>query len=148
MKIHLLIFMIAQMIFAQDKMQIPCSSLLRTDSTHLMVPGLIDHNELNPTWIKEKIDFDSIDVWCKKQSSIFTSEYLSRATKKEVKKQSDRHLRWLRKEFKKLIPFYRTGDTIWYYTTPDSYWNSLAGQDGILLMRNCTLIVQIILMQS
>ena len=40
------------------------------------------------------------------------------------------------------------GDRYWYYTTPDSYWNSLSGQEGVVLVRECAVVGAVVTWQS
>ncbi|MBX2964540.1 MAG: hypothetical protein KF845_00240 [Cyclobacteriaceae bacterium] len=111
----------------------PCKTLRQTDSLTVNVSGLMDHNDLQINWIKEEIKSDGISTWFTrwiKDSNLDNeSEYFSNMSR-------DMEL--------SLQP----GDRIFYYSTPDNYWSSFAGQEGILIIRDCIIVGKYILMQS
>jgi len=111
----------------------PCKTLRQADSLIVDVSGLMDHNELQIDWIKEEIKSDGISTWFTrwiKDSDLNNEiEYFSKmCSEMELNLQS--------------------GDRIFYYSTPDNYWSSLAGQEGILIIRNCIVVRKYVLMQS
>lgn len=111
----------------------PCKTLRQADSLIVEVSGLMDHNELQINWIKEEIKSDGISTWFARWIKAWDlaneSEYFSKVGRDiELSLQS--------------------GDRIFYYSTPDNYWSSFAGQEGILIIRNCIIVGKYVLMQS
>ncbi len=129
--------------------KIHCISLTESDSALHHPEGLIDNiGKMDPNWLSEKIDVNNFYLWYAQHFNIPVPNVLD--TSKidiELKKRgvvavnNNSDIIWLLKHL-------RPGDEVWYYTTPDNYWASLSGRDGIVLIRKCRIIVEIIFTQS
>ncbi len=132
---------------AQNTFVLNCKTFERIDSLKINAPGLIDHSELKIEWVKKELVKDSVEIWLKnylKKGIITNPENPDKLDLKILKQELDYLFeRW--NKFKTLIV---EGDRIIYYSTPENYWNSLAGQDGIIIIRKCVIIGVLILSQS
>ena len=122
-----------------------CDELEITDTTKYFV--LMDHNELKKDWLKEEIDKNNIQSWFTNYVDNITSDIseLDSLQLKNIKQQQfDSYFKkWQQFENKIL-----NQDRVFYYSTPKEYWKILAGQDGLVLIRQCKVIYVLILMQS
>jgi len=159
----LIVLLLFQFALAQDttRTKLPCQKLLASDSTHVDAPGLVDHLGVDATWVKEIIPPDSVAEWFHRRSmerakEIWAPPPEADTTDPQVQ-QNRQHLQRILAnpdrsasiaDANEILQYYRPGDLIIYYSTPDNYWWSLSGQDGLLLLRNCHIIIQIILTQS
>lgn len=125
-----------------------CDSLTRSDSTRYYVGGLMDHSELKPEWILEEINKKDINVWFREYSIKLYSEYFIISDSTEFNKAVDKSTEFHINKWKEIKPLIRDEDKIYYYTTPDIYWKSLAGQEGIVIIKNCEILFVYILSQS
>jgi hypothetical protein len=131
---------------AQVNYSLPCDSLEQNDSTIILVSGLMDHNELQVNWIKEKIEYDSLENWIKKylekqfETELNNDPFILKINNEAIESEIVRC-----KEFKKYMI---SDDILVYFTTPKLYWDSLAGQDGLIIIRKCKVIGMLILAQS
>ena len=125
---------------------IECNTLT-TDSTYYFVSGMIDHQEWDKSWIKEEIKKDDVNNWLK----AYAVKLLDDATIKDsltitkiISKEFNNYLiRW-----DKVKDKIKIDDKIYYYSTPDLYWKSLSGQDGLVIINNCKVLYIFILSQS
>lgn len=125
-----------------------CSSLSKSDSTQYFVSGLMDHTELNVTWLKEEVKKEHIADWLRsyiKKGSEQDSPPLPHDERQniEITTFNEFYSRWKAVENK-----ITEADKIYYYSTPDNYWSSLAGQDGLVVIRDCKIMYVLILSQS
>lgn len=125
---------------------IECSNL-NTDSTEYFVTGLMDRRKLKVEWVKEEINKDSFSTWLKNyaENLVKDSGNLDSLTAGEIAKTQYRDFI---EEWNKVKDKITTGDKIFYYSTPKRYWDSLAGQDGLVVINNCKVLYILILMQS
>jgi len=131
---------------AQINYLLPCDSLELNDSTQISVTGLMDHNDLDVNWIREKIENDSIEKWLRNytEKMFEPDERDDPFSLKIINEQIEYDIaRW-----NNLKQYMRADDIVAYYTTPKSYWESLAGQDGLIIIRRCKVIGLLILAQS
>lgn len=125
----------------------PCKALKQSDSLITDVSGLMDHNELQIDWIKEEIEIDSVATWLRNwiiRTMTSGDSRLDSINSKFINEE----LSYFEKKWRDIEMDTQAGDRIYYYTTPDHYWSSLAGQDGLLIIRDCVVIRKYILMQS
>jgi hypothetical protein len=128
----------------QSIFDLNCESLERNDTSVLIVTGLMDHNELEISWFKEEIKPDSIEVWANK----YLRKSLSNNPDSLELKSINQSLKYIATKWKRMQLHLKPGDRIFYYSTPEIYWNSLAGQDGLVILRKCLVIGMLILAQS
>jgi len=131
---------------AQKGYHLTCDSFELNDSTRIFVAGLMDHNDLQVNWIGERIDNDSIEQWLKNynEKMFEPDERDDPLTKKILNEQLEYYI----SGWNKIKYYMRVDDIVVYYTTPKSYWVSLAGQDGLIIIRRCKVIGMLILAQS
>ena len=124
-----------------------CDNLLKSDSTEYYVSGLMDHQELNAEWIKKEINKDSVSIWLKNYSEnlVKDSDNLDSLSAAKI---IEAQYRGYMKNWDKIENKITNVDKIFYYSTPEIYWDSLAGQDGLVIIRNCKIMYVLILMQS
>lgn len=111
-----------------------CGDIIKSSNTEYLVSGLMDHTELKKEWIKEEIKRDSVENWIK--------NYIYKQTSKES--IDNIYL----KNWRKIKSNLNNGDRVFYYSTPKEYWDVLAGQDGLVVLRNCKIIYIEVLWQS
>ena len=88
---------------------------------------------MNPTWLLEEIPVDSIDTWL----NAFAVNLNPYSKTDLAQKRSMR-----------IKAFIRPGDRLVHYSTPAEYWDQLAGQDGIIILRHCCIIESVILLEN
>ena len=123
-----------------------CGSLTGLDSATVIVDGLYDHLEMEPAWLLEEIEPDHIDAWIDRnaRTQLISGGESPRADSLRIA----RTRQWLQTEWGQLRRLMQPGDRFFYYSTPDGYWSSLAGQDGIVLIRKCKIVARMIITQS
>ena len=123
-----------------------CDNLVKSDSTEYYVSGLMDHTELKKDWIKEEVKKENVRIWIKnyidKPSGIIETDSLT------IIKINEAQYKGYVKKWEKIENKITPEDKIFYYSTPENYWISLAGQDGLVVIRKCKIIYVLILMQS
>jgi hypothetical protein len=126
--------------------EIECNTL-KTDSTYYFVSGKIDHHEWDKGWIKEEIKKDDVNNWLRAYAVKLLDDTTIKDTltiTKIISKEFNNYLiRWNKVKDKINID-----DKIYYYSTPDLYWKSLSGQDGLVIINNCKVLFIFILSQS
>lgn len=124
----------------------PCDSLVRVKESKIFASGMIDHNELELSWIKFEVKRDSLNTWAEKyiKETFFSESEMDELDKKIYKQELD----YLILRLEKIEEFLEESDRLFYYSTPKIYWDSLAGQDGIAILRDCKVAGVIILAQS
>lgn len=99
--------------------------------------------EIDKQWLYKKISADSAEIYLADQLNeginyvIGINENLSKRDKE-----------WADEKWNMLKPKIKDGDEIWLYSTPEKYWQSLLGEKGLLIIRNCTIIGNIIPIQN
>lgn len=106
-----------------------------------------DYNFIKAEWLSKEIIKDSISIWINKYSdsisTLLTQDGLG--NRNILKANWDKNLA---SRMNDILVDYKQGDRIIYYTTPKDMWTSLAGQDGVVLLRKCKIITYFILWQS
>jgi len=132
--------------FSQSMDNFPCKRLKKTKKTRIYTSGLIDHTDMEIEWIKKEVNRDSLNTW--------TETYIKKAwfSGIEINDRNRKHFRqeveYLISRLEKIEEFVEESDKFYYYSTPDSYWSALAGQDGIIILRECKVMGVIIITQS
>lgn len=134
------------LLHSQNTDNFPCETLNRSSDMKIEVSGLMDHNELEISWIKNEVNRDSVSSWLHNYfiESEFDMEKLDEIDK-EIIKQTES---WIESKTENIYEFIEESDRIFYYTTPEEYWYSLAGQSGFIILRDCIVVRMIILSQS
>ena len=120
-----------------------CNNLLKSDSTEYFVSGLMDHQELKAEWIKKEINKDSVSNWLKNYSENLV-EVSDNRDSLSAAKIIEAQYRGYMKNWDKIENKITTVDKIFYYSTPGIYWDSLAGQNGLVVIRNCKIMYVLI----
>lgn len=125
---------------------IECNTL-NTDSTYYFVSGMMDHHEWDKGWIKEEIKKDDVNNWLRSYDVKLLDDTTIKDTltiTKIISKEFSSYLiRW-----DKVKDKIKNDYKIYYYSTPDVYWKSLSGQDGLVIINNCKVLYIFILSQS
>ncbi|HEX2867594.1 MAG TPA: hypothetical protein VHO03_11160 [Ignavibacteriales bacterium] len=135
---------------AGPKSLVPCSTLSKSGSTEYFAPGLMDHAKLDPSWLKTEIKKEELKEWLltyvkKDNEDILTNNSFSKA---ELEKINMTMFDSYNNSWNQIEGKTSSEDKIYYYTTPQEYWASLAGQEGLVVIRNCKILYVIILSQS
>jgi len=138
-----------------------CDSIHVSEKLELSVSGMIDHSFVNKTWIKEEIYQDSLMNWPSKYSNNFVDQMFSRSiyTDEVIERMGITWEEFRNKQYKKTLlytksilesalRYYKKGDILVFYSTPFEMWQSLSGQEGIWVIRNCTVVFTGVLTQS
>ncbi len=151
MKRLLFLFLLTELFctttIAQTTFVVKCKTFERNDSLKILAPGLIDHSELKTEWVKKEINKDSIEIWLKnymEKCVIINPDNLDKLELKILEQEQG----YIIERWNKIKSLIIDGDKIMYYSTPENYWNSLAGQDGIMIIRKCLIVGVLILSQS
>jgi hypothetical protein len=123
-----------------------CQAFTRHPREVISVSGLTDHDELEPAWLKEELGPHTIDDWIRRYAAQSMASWEPDSARREVRMLLERE--FLHDAWNQLVRLSAPGDRFFYYTTPDNYWSSLAGQDGIVVLRRCVVVAKSILVQS
>lgn len=139
-------FLFSLTVISQTIKDFPCDSLVRLKESKIFASGMIDHNELELPWIKFEVKKDSLNFWAEKyiKETFFSDSEIDKLNKKIYKQELD----YLILRLEKVEEYLEESDRLFYYTTPKIYWDSLAGQDGLAILRDCKVVGVIILTQS
>jgi len=139
-------FLFSLTVVSQTIENFPCDTLIRMKDSKILAAGMIDHNELELSWIKFEVKKDSINFWAEDylKKTFFSESKMDELDKKIYKQE----LEYLILRLEKAKKFIEESDRLFFYSTPEIYWKSLAGQDGIAILRDCKVIGVIILAQS
>lgn len=126
-----------------------CGTIIKSDSVQYLAPGMRDHSELKSAWLKEEVKKEQVHDWfrnyIKKGLSDRDTSLISASERQRIESSS---LKWINEEWKVIENKITEEDKIYYYSTPDEYWHALAGQDGLVIIRNCRIMYVLILRQS
>ena len=120
-----------------------CESLGVVPGATASAAGLVHAHPLEPEWLRRplsSIGADSylwdtwVDGWNVESRDALVSDSL--------------FIEWELAGWEALQTKVEPGDQFWFYTTPDSYWNTLAGQEGVVLLRECAVVGTIVTSQS
>ncbi|WP_430816576.1 hypothetical protein [Carboxylicivirga sp. RSCT41] len=132
--------------YSQTDNEFPCSKLERSSNMKFIASGLVDHCEMEISWIKNEIKKDSIQTWLRAyiKESFFKDLELDGKNKELL----EREVEWINQRWEKFKVHVEESDKVYYYSTPQNYWDALAGQDGFVILRECTILGVIVLTQS
>ena len=147
---HIVFLIFTSLIFAGCSARLAtryqdCSTLMITDSTTLLVDGLMDHNELDVSWIQYSIPRSEFKAWLLEHSKDLLRDI---STLRDSTKLTQDFINWVEETDRHIQTVAKPTDQILYFSTPESWWKGLGGQDGIIVLRRCSIILQIILAQS
>jgi hypothetical protein len=129
--------------------KIDCKSLTESDSALYHPEGLIDNiGAIDPQWLGEKIEVGDFYLWFSKHFNLSITNVIDTSKVDEELKRRGEHAIKGNKEVEWLLQQVKSGDELWYYTTPQIYWDSLSGRDGIVVVRKCRIVAEIIFSQS
>lgn len=125
-----------------------CGEIIKSDSIKYFVSGMMDHFEFEKKWIKERVIDVNTSEWIENyvnrkmdiEKTEIDSIYLATIQDQEINNYIQK---WQQIERKLLVE-----DQIFYYSTPKEYWEALAGQDGLVVIRKCKLVYVLVLSQS
>jgi hypothetical protein len=123
-----------------------CRAFTRHPREVIFVSGLTDHDDLEPAWLVEELGPETIDDWIWRYAAQSMARWEPDSARREVRLRRERE--FLHEEWRQVVKLSAPGDRFFYYTTPDNYWSSLAGQDGIVVLRRCVVLAKSILTQS
>jgi len=140
------VFLTSLTVTSQTIENFHCDTLIRMKDSKIFAAGMIDHNELELSWIKYEVKKDSINFWAKDylKKTFFSESKLGELDKKIYNQE----LEYLILRLEKIKEFIQESDRLFFYSTPEIYWKSLAGQDGVAILRDCEAIGVIILTQN
>jgi len=113
------------------------------DSLSVLEDATIHGYSLKTEWLKESLSAEEADkfLW-----EFWTESWNEK--NKEILKTDTTFQRFALKHWENLKNKMKPSDEFWYYTTPTEYWEALAGQEGIVLLRQCKVVGTIITWQS
>ena len=124
-------------------LQIDFTSIVQAKNLRTEVSGLMDHDSLSIEWVREEIQKDSISSWVDGYSrgSLDLSDPMQAKWAAGIR----RHVLTM---WNQVAGQVKPTDRIFYYSTPDLWWYSLGGQDGLIVVRECSIVAKLIIMQS
>jgi hypothetical protein len=125
-----------------------CGELIKIDSTEYLASGLLDHTELKGDWIIEEIQKSQVKDWLKNYYYKRYSDYFNSFDSTTAINLIDQSVNFDIGHWEKVEDNIYSLDNIYYYTTPEDYWWALAGQDGLVVIRDCQIIYVLVLTVS
>lgn len=123
-----------------------CTNLTSSDSTKYYVSGLMSQTELKSEWLKEKLKKNDVKKWIRNYvNKIAFDKNMDSASINQIRRQALNDYLWKWSKIEKQII---KGEDLFYYTTPKDYWDSLAGQEGIVIIKDCKILYVLVLSQS
>ncbi|MEQ8578832.1 MAG: hypothetical protein RIC57_08335 [Balneola sp.] len=120
-----------------------CDSISVLEGATRAASGLTHGYALEAEWLKNSLSTEEADklLW-----DFWIESWNEK--KKEILKKDTTFQRFALQGWENLKNKKEPSDEFWYYTTPIEYWNALAGQEGIVLLRKCKVVGTIITWQS
>ncbi len=120
-----------------------CDSLSVLEGATISVNGLTHGYSLKAEWLTESLSTEEADkfLWD------FWMESWNEKNK-EVLRIDTTFQRFALQDWENLKNQKKSSDEFWHYTTPNEYWDALAGQEGLVLLRKCKVVGTIITWQS
>lgn len=149
-KIFLMIILVLILHFCagcSSSKKLPECKELTNHKTEYFVAGIMDRHELKKEWLKEEIEFDKAADWYVK----FCAHDLTELNEKDsalYNKQMKKLTEGFNETWGNICQKIKDGDRVFYYSTPDMYWGSLAGQSGLVVIRGCEIVYVMVLSQS
>jgi hypothetical protein len=113
----------------------------------MFASGNLDHNEIQIDWIQDEVSTNNFSKWSKRwvRASFYTNDKIIDSLQYQLYEyQGDR----LTRIWRRIQNDLEEDDRVYYYTTPKRHWEALAGQDGLVVIRNCVIMSKVILLQS
>ena len=98
------------------------------------------------TWLKEEISPDTIYNWAADflKEYVFPEENMSDSDNRILQKEAN----YIKLRFDEVINQIGDSISIYYYSTPQVYWNTFKGQDGIVVVKDCLILGKLVLRES
>ncbi|MEM6785635.1 MAG: hypothetical protein AAF624_18090 [Bacteroidota bacterium] len=127
----------------EDPPSVACDTLTVAPDAIRSAAGSIHAYPLKPEWLRHPMTIKDARMF------LWSSWDRDWASRELRELQADTLLvRFVDEPFLKLVSAQRSRDRFWYYTTSQDYWSALAGQAGVVLIRDCTVVGSVITMQS
>jgi len=127
--------------------KLPGCNELTNNKSEYFAAGIMDHHELKKEWLLEEIESDKVADWFVKfceSNLVELKDKDSVLYNKQMKALYEDYKETWENIEKKL----KDGDKIFFYSTPDNYWYSLTGQNGLVIIRGCEIVYVMVLSQS
>lgn len=140
------LFMALSLNLFSQVVEIPCENLKNDSNIVVLAYGITNKYRIDKSWLQEYIPNDSITKWSMRY--INETMVLGDENQNLLEKLIEREIEHIQTKIDSISLQIGNNYKLFYYSTPDSYWNKLKGQDGIVFIRDCEVKGVIIIRES
>ena len=123
--------------------EVGCDRLTAVEGATTSASGLVHFYPLEPEWLRRSLSPAEADDYLWEQWV-----YWWNAESREALAADSMFVGMQLNGWRAVQAKQQASDQFWYYSTPDSYWNALAGQEGVVLIRSCAVVGNVVISQS